>query len=250
MKNNPFDLSGRRALVTGSSRGIGRAVALMLADFGAEVVVHGSCHGEKLRQTVGDIQKSGGVSTGVAADISSAEGLQTLIKACGSVDIIVLNASVQSYQSVEDFTSEEFLRQYDINVRSSFELVKAMLPGMKNRKWGRILSIGSVNQYKPSPRLAIYASTKAALMNLILNLARQYAQYGITANNIAPGVILTDRNEEILKDENARGKLLQMIPSGRFGTGDDCTALALLLCSNAGSYITGADIAVAGGMDL
>ncbi len=245
-----FDLHGKKALVTGSSRGIGRRIAMALAEAGAEVIVHGSRPGEILEKTAADIRDAGGKAVTVAADLSSEQGMRDLIESCGEVDILVLNASVQSYQLIEDFDAEEFRRQYEVNVRASFELIKAALPGMKKKNWGRILSIGSVNQCKPSPRLAVYSSTKAALMNLILNCARQYSRYGITANNIAPGVILTDRNEAVLKDENFSNELLKTIPAGRFGTVDDCAGIALLLCSDAGAYITGADIPVAGGMDL
>ncbi|MFA7230581.1 MAG: SDR family oxidoreductase [Victivallaceae bacterium] len=245
-----FNLAGHRALITGSSRGIGRTLALTLASAGAEVIVHGSRNDENLKHTVAEVKAINTQSTGIAADLSSSAAVKKLIATAGKIDILVLNASAQSYQTVEDFTPAELERQYEINIRSSFELIQAVLPLMKKQRWGRILAIGSVNQYKPSPRLAIYSTTKAALNNLIMNCAKQYAASGITFNNLAPGVILTDRNADVLKDAEFSQKILGMIPAGRFGDVSDCAGLALVLCSDAGSYITGTDIPVAGGMQL
>ena len=157
---------------------------------------------------------------------------------------------LQAYRTLTEFDPEEFAREFNTNVRSSFALVKAFLPGMAKRGFGRIITIGSVNQWKQSPRLCIYASTKSAQVNMIMNCARSYAKFGITANNIAPGVIATDRNKAALDDPAMAEMIMKQIPAARFGTAEDCAGLALLLCSDAGSYITGADIPVAGGMQL
>ena len=252
--DSPFDLKGRRALVTGSSRGIGRAIALALAKAGASVVVHGVKHSEKLDSTVSEIRALGVESAALAGDLGISKEVAALALACrksfGAPDILVLNASVQSYMPLEEFSAEEFEREYATNLRSSIELVKEFLPDMKARKWGRILSIGSVNQWTPSPRLPVYASTKAAQANFILSCARHNSQFGITANNLAPGVIVTDRNREALSDQDFSDKVMAGIPAGRFGAPEDCAGLALLLCSDAGGYITGTDIAVDGGMRL
>ena len=166
------------------------------------------------------------------------------------LDILVLNASAQAYMTVEDFDAAEFEREYRTNVQSTFELVKAFLPGMRERRFGRIIALGSVNQHRPSPRLAVYAGTKAAQANLILGLARDNAEFGITANNVAPGVITTDRNSAVLSDAKKAEEIRKVIPAGRFGTAEDCAGLILLLASEAGSYITGEDITIDGGMHL
>lgn len=253
-----FNLSGHTVLVTGSSRGIGLAIAAALAQAGANVAIHGSRESDALGQAVKKIdalaRPKGAKAAGFAADLANSDAADALPEkieaALGAVDILVLNASAQKYQTIEEFTTEEFALEYRVNVQTAFMLIKKVLPGMKQRKWGRILSIGSVNQWKPSPLLPIYASSKSAQANLILNCARQYSSFGITANNLAPGIIETDRNREALQNKGYAEKLLSAIPAGRFGTVEDCAGLALLLCSNAGSYITGADIAVAGGMQL
>lgn len=249
-----FDLKGKTALVTGSSRGIGKAIAQALAAAGAEVIIHGSRPDPRLDETVAEIIADGGKAYQCSADLGSVDETERLAEACnvftGKLDILVLNASAQSYQKIEDFTAELLQWHYAVNLQSSFLLIKKCLPGMQERKWGRLLSVGSVNQWKPSSHLAIYASSKSALSNLMMNCAKQYSAAGITANNLAPGVIPTDRNQEALQDDKMVARLLEMIPARRFGTVDECAGLALLLCSNAGAYITGADIPVTGGMHL
>lgn len=251
---NLFNLKGRVALVTGSSRGIGRAIALALAEAGATVAVHGVRRSENLTSIQSQIQANGGKAVAVTGNIGDSGSVAGIVNACretcGAPDILVLNASVQAYMPIEEISVAEFDREIAANLRSAFELVRAFLPDMKAKGWGRILSIGSVNQWKPSPRLPVYAAIKSALANFIVNCALQYSRYGITANNLAPGVITTDRNAKALSDQEYSEQLRTNIPAGRFGTPEDCAGLALLLCSDAGAYITGEDIAVDGGMHL
>lgn len=224
-----FQLNGRTALVTGSTRGIGLAVADTLEQYGARVIRHNSR----------------------IADLASVEDTARLLAEAGPVDILVLNASCQHYRTMEEaFDEKEFAEQVNVNLRSSIQLVHGVLPGMKERRWGRVLAIGSINQWKQSPQLAVYAATKAALSNLMQNCARAYAADGITFNTLAPGVIATDRNREALADPGTVERLLKAIPARRFGMPEDCAGAALLLCSEAGAYITGADIPVTGGMQL
>ncbi len=230
-------LKGKRALVTGSSRGIGTAIANALEDAGAEVIRHG-------------VSERPGLAGYIAGDLGNPDALEKVIAAAGDIDILVLNASTQRYQTVEDFSPEDFEEHFRINVSASMRMIQAFLPGMQKKKWGRVLALGSVNQWKQSPRLPIYAATKSALSNVMQNCARKYAADGITFNVLAPGVIATDRNTEALANPEIVEKLMNVIPARRFGTAEDCAGLALLLCSTAGSYITGSDIAVAGGMQL
>ncbi len=165
-------------------------------------------------------------------------------------DIVVANASIQERVAWEEITEEQALRHYQVNVASILSLIQASVPAMRERGWGRILTIGSVQQTVPHPQLAAYAVTKSALLNLVRNLAKQLAPDGITVNNLAPGAIATDRNAEALSDEDYRNLVVSHIPAGRIGEAGDCAGAALLVCSDAGRYITGADLYVDGGMSL
>ena len=245
-----FRLDGKRSLVTGSSRGIGKAIAMALGEAGAEVIFHGSQPGEKLAASLEEAKKKKIQCRSVTGDLSDPEQVQHLISPVGEIDILVLNASVQKYQRVPEFNMKEFETEFRVNVGSAFLLIQGFLPGMLQKKWGRVISLGSVNQWKQSPRLAVYAATKSALCNLIQNCAREYGKDGITFNNIAPGVIATDRNQAVLSDPQQSAEILKLIPAGRFGQAEDMAGLALLLCSEAGSYLTGSDIPVAGGRQL
>jgi NAD(P)-dependent dehydrogenase (short-subunit alcohol dehydrogenase family) len=121
---------------------------------------------------------------------------------------------------------------------------------MQKKKWGRILTVGSVQQIRPHQQMIVYAASKVAQMSMVRSLAPQFAPFGITVNNLAPGAIATGRNEEVLADKNYKALVESKIPVGYVGEPDDCASAALLLCSNAGSYITGQDIYVDGGMGL
>lgn len=240
-----FDLSGKKALVTGSSQGIGFAIAKALAKHGAEVFVHGS-NEEKCHRAAEKIPNS----KVVAVNLVSADCADRLYALTGDVDILVLNASVQIRGDWTDIAPEDFDKQMRINVFSAISLISKYVPYMKKQKNGRILTIGSVNQRKQNPALSAYAASKSALFNVVENMARELAADGITVNNIAPGVILTPRNDEALADEEYRKKVFATIPAGYGGTPDDIAPAALLLCSDEGRYITGADLLIDGGMHL
>lgn len=241
-----FDLSGKTALVTGSTQGIGFAVANILARKGARVFVNGASSMEKCRAAAEQIPNS----VPVLANLLKKEDIHTLYQTTGDVDILVLNASVQIKRGWECVSAEEFDMQMSCNVKSSLLLIQNYAPYMKRQKWGRIVTIGSVNQYRQHPLLSVYSISKAAQMKLVQNLAPQLAPFGITINNIAPGTIETPRNEEALSDAALREKLLASIPCGYFGAPEDIAPAALLLCSDEGRYITGVDLVVDGGMRL
>lgn len=249
-----FDLSGRTALVTGSSRGIGKAIAEILGLAGAHVIVHGSRPSETLDATLESFKDMGIKCSKANGDISKTEDNKKLIedalKEFGKLDILVLNASLQHRQKWNEVTSHDLTDQVNTNMRSTIELVQGFAPGMIKNKWGRILTIGSVNQQKPIPDFVIYAATKSAVLNIVQNLAKQLAPSGITVNNIAPGAMDTDRNKAILSDKKYLEKVCSEIPAGFIGKASDCAGAALLLCSNAGRYITGADIYIDGGISL
>ena len=249
-----FRLVGRRALVTGSSRGIGQSIALALAEAGADVAIH--CAG---RLALAEATAAQAASYGVKAIVAQAELSDPaavarlhaeVVARLGDPDILVLNASVQFRTPWRKISPEAAQQQLAVNVVAALRLIQLCEPAMTARGWGRILTIGSVQQSRPHPDMAIYAASKSAQLNLVGNLARQLAPFGVTINNLAPGVISTDRNTDALADAAYAAQVRAKIPAGRFGDPGDCTGAALLLCSEAGRYITGQDLYVDGGMAL
>jgi len=184
------------------------------------------------------------------ADLSQPDCADKLYEQTGDVDILVLNASVQVRKAWDEITSEEFDKQIDTNLKASLFLIQRYVPHMKKQGWGRIVTVGSVQQYKPHKDMAVYAASKCGQMSLVNNLARQLADDGITINNLSPGVIATPRNEGALSDAEYAKKVMEGIPVGCAGTAEDCAAPILLLCSEEGRYITGTDLIVDGGMHL
>lgn len=249
-----FDLSGHTALVTGSSRGIGRAIALGLAGWGATVAVHGTRLSNALDETLAEVKRLSPGSVAVTGDLSDPEVPSRLVSevvaALGALDILVVNASIQIRKPWAEVTQAEAELQMQVNFHATLKMIQAAVPGMRANKWGRILTIGSVQQYLPHPDMIVYAASKSAQENLIRNLAKQLAADRITVNNLAPGVILTDRNATVLADEAYAERVRNMIPLRYFGEPQDCVGAALLLCSEAGRYITGTDLLVDGGMSL
>jgi NAD(P)-dependent dehydrogenase (short-subunit alcohol dehydrogenase family) len=248
---NHFDLAGRTALVTGSSRGIGRAIVLALAEYGADVAVHCNRRLEDAEEVAGQAQGFGVRSLVVQADIGDAEGPPRLIEAVtgglGAIDILVLNASIEERVPWVEISLDSFQRQVDVNLRSTMQLFQLVVPGMMERRWGRVVTLGSIQQVKPHPAMLLSAGHKMAQLNMARNLALQVAHTGVTVNNLAPGAILTERNAEPLSDPANRARTEGRIPLGRLGAPDDLVGAALLLCSEAGRYMTGVDLFVDGG---
>jgi len=249
-----FDLSGHSALVTGSSRGIGRAIALGLAECGAAVAVHGTKPAKALDETLADVRTLSPRSIAVTGELSQPDVPARLVAdamaALGGLDILVANASIQIRKPWAEVTQAEMEQQMQVNFHATLRMIQAAVPAMRAKKWGRILTIGSVQQQRPHPDMVVYAASKSAQENLVRNLAKQLGPDGITINNLAPGVILTDRNAPVLADEAYAERVRGMIPLRFFGETEDCVGAALLLCSDAGRYITGVDLLVDGGMAL
>ena len=254
MLPNPFDrfhLTNRTALVTGARREIGRAIALTLAGAGARVAVHHAGSAEEAvdaAAVVARIQAAGGEAAAFGQDFAQDDAglhLSAAVAAWSPVDILVLNASIELPEDYRAITREHFDRQIAVNLRTTLELLQTLVPPMAERGWGRVVTIGSVQQERPHPAMMVYAGTKAAQLNWALNLARQFGGQGVTVNNLAPGAILTARNREQMVAEGAA--LAARIPAGRLGTPEDLVGAALLLCSDAGRYINGQNLFVDGG---
>jgi len=240
--------------VTGASRGIGRAIAIGLAEAGADVVVHYQNAAEAAKDCARAIESAGRRAWIVSADFSRAgSGAALARQALGMVsqlDILVLNAGGGLRQAFVDVTAEGFLAQAHANFLAGFELLQACLPPMAARGWGRVVTIGSVQQVRPNPALSVYAAMKSAQLNLVVNLAKQYARHGVTVNNVAPGMIATDATAPQLAQEATRAAILDEIPARSIGEPVDCVGPVVMLCSEAGRYVTGVDLFVDGGMHL
>lgn len=241
-----FDLHGKTALVTGSTQGIGFAIAEALAAHGAKVFVHGARDFEKCRAASERIAGS----IPVTADLTMPDCAEVLFAKTGEVDILVLNASIQYKKAWDAYSAEEFDAQMSCNLRASYFLMKKYAEGMKGRGFGRIVTLGSCNQYNQHPELSLYAATKAAQFKLVKNIAPALAPFGVTVNNIAPGAIATPRNAAIFEDDEKRAAVEEKIPAGRFGTPADIAPAVLLLCSEEGAYITGSELVIDGGLSL
>lgn len=249
-----FNLEGRTALVTGSTRGIGRAILLGLVDCGARVIVHGSKDSEAAHATCAEARDRGGEVDFIAANLSDEEATRELARSAlerhETVDILVFNASIQFMTNWMEITTEEFDLQIKTNLHATLILAQLLVPPMQTQKWGRLLMIGSVQETLPHHAMAVYAATKNAQTSLMRNLAKQLAPDGITVNNIAPGVINTDRTARGIQNPVRLKRMLGGIPANRCGQPEDCAAAAALICSDAGSYITGASLSIDGGMSL
>ena len=241
-----FDLTGKRALVTGSTQGIGFEIAKTLAEHGATVFVHGASNVEKCTNASNRIAGS----TPVLANLLEVGEIDALYEKTGDVDILVLNASIQYKRNWDEFTLEEYEQKMNCNVRASYLLMKKYASGMKEKGWGRIVALGSVNQYNQHPELSLYGATKAAQFKLVKNFAPLLAPYGITVNNVSPGAIETPRNEDVCSDPKRKAAVVAGIPCGRFGLPSDISPAVLLLCSDEGAYITGSEIVIDGGLSL
>lgn len=235
-----------KILVTGSTQGIGKAIAAAFVKEGDEVFVHCSKDKEKAER----IRKEIGATGAVIADLSDMREVRNLYKKTGAVDCLILNASVQYKQQWQEITEEAIDRQFSVNVKSTLLLMQAYYPAMKENGFGRIITIGSVNQNRCHPELSLYSATKCAVMRLVKNIAKEAAPFGVTVNNVSPGAIDTPRNADVYNNSDLRRKVESAIPMGRFGTPEDCAGVVLFLCGKDGGYITGADIAVDGGMSL
>lgn len=240
----------KTALITGSSRGIGKAIALRLASDGFKVIIH--CSGDTAKaQVVRDtIISNGGQAEVLAANLCNLEETEKLADKAKNVDVLVLNASIQIRNNWLDITVKESYDQLNCNLISSLILMQKVVPYMKEKGWGRIITIGSIQEKKPHPDMLIYSAGKAAQTNMAESLANQLAPYGITVNNVAPGIILTDRNTDALSNKEYAKQVLDKIPAGYFGTPDDCAPTVSLLCSDEGKYITGQNIFIDGGRGL
>ena len=232
MLKEKFDLTGKTALVTGSTRGIGLAIGDAFKEYGAKVIRHNS--------KVCDL-----------ADPAAIDAWFDALEKAGDLpDILVANASIQAKIPWTEFPLDEAQKEMQVNFFATLRMFQRCYPKMKAQKWGRLIVVGSVNERRPHPDMCVYAATKSAQENLVRGVARQVAPEGITVNNLCPGVFNTDRNRECLADPVYGPKVTAAIPMHDYAVPEDAAGAALLLASDAGRYITGATIMVDGGLSL
>lgn len=257
-------LTGRTALVTGSSSGIGAAIASQLAAEGCRVIVHGRRQ-QPVADQVARIRRDGGRATGVSGDLGDAADTDALLDevlAHGEVDILIANAGPFAEHTFEEASDDDYLRAFESNALSVVRCVRAVLPGMRRRGWGRIITLGTRGAITPLANMIDFSSAKAAVANLTGSLAQQLAGSGITANTISPGVILTPGMREMfLERAEAAGDTRPWAeleadvvadyaanPTGRLGRPEDIAAAALFLASPHADYVNGATLRVDGGI--
>lgn len=243
-----FDLTGRNALVTGASGGIGAAVATALHAAGAAVALSGTREAP-LQELAARLGARAHVVTANLGDASAVEALpKQAAEAMGSVDILVNNAGITRDNLFMRMSDEEWAQVLEVNLTSSFRLARGVLRGMMKARWGRIVSITSVVAQTGNPGQGNYAAAKAGLVGMSKSLAYEVASRGITVNCVAPGFIETSMTDALTDDQKAR--ILGQIPAGRMGRPDEIAAAVLYLSSPQAAYVTGATLHVNGGMAM
>lgn len=242
----------RVALVTGGSRGIGRAIAERLAESGHRIVVNYSSNQEAAEEVVSGIESSGGSALAVRADVSVRDDVDALfesaISAFGPVEILVNNAGITRDNLLLRMTDDDFDRVIATNLRSTFLCTKAAVRGMLRARWGRVISIASVAGISGNPGQANYAASKAGIIGFSKSIAKEVGSRGITSNVIAPGFIATDMTDGL--GDEIKSTAVASISLGRFGTPGEVAAAVDFLASDGGGYITGQVLAVDGGITL
>ncbi|WP_319773621.1 3-oxoacyl-[acyl-carrier-protein] reductase [Breoghania sp.] len=243
-----FDLTGKTALVTGATGGIGEAIARTLHARGATVTLSGTRQ-EKLDALASDLGERVHVA---AANLSSREAVDGLVPAAeaamGGLDILVNNAGITRDNIFMRMKDEEWDQVLEVNLTSIFRITRAAIKGMMKRRYGRIIGITSIVGVTGNPGQVNYSAAKAGLIGMSKSLAREVASRNITVNTIAPGFIATAMTDEL--NEKQREAILQTIPAGRLGTGDEIASAALYLASTEAGYVTGQTIHVNGGMAM
>ncbi len=239
-----LEISGRIALVTGASRGIGRAIAVSLAKAGVDVAVNFQFREKEAQEACAEIKSLGRRSLAVQADVSRAEEVSRLVKTIekelGTISILINNAGIAKPRSLEEMTEEVWDETLRINLKSCYLVTEAVLPGLRSQHWGRIINVSSTAAQVGGVVGPHYAASKAGILGLTHSYASRLFKEGITVNAICPALIITDMVSENLRARPDR------IPVGRFGTVEEVADVALMLAGN--GYMTGQTIQVNGGL--
>ena len=249
-----FSLEGKVAVITGASRGIGRAIALHFAQAGARVVVSSRKY-DNVQAVADEIVKSGGEAVPVQAHVGRPEDVTALVQhtidTFGRLDIAVNNAATNPhFGSLLDADEGQWDKILDTNVKGSFRVCKAAVPHMADSGGGKIINMASIAGLRPSPGMGVYSVSKASLVMLTQVLAQELGSSNIQVNAIAPGVIKTRFSQILWQIPQFAEPILDRLPLGRFGEPEDVTGLALYLASPASDYVTGSVFVVDGGMNV
>ena len=249
-------IKGKRALVCASSKGLGRGCAEALAEAGVDLVLNAR-GSEALEATAAEIRSKFGVTvTTVAADVATQEGRDALLAAAGDVDILVNNAGGPPPGMWSDWDRDDFIAALDANMLSPIALMKALMPGMIDRGWGRVVNITSGSVKAPIPALGLSNSARAGLTGYVAGTSRQVAQFGVNINNLLPGIHATDRAASLdagvskaqgIDMAAAKAQREATIPARRYGTAAEFGAACAFLCSNHAGFIVGQNLVVDGG---
>ncbi len=249
-------IASKKALVCASSKGLGRGCAEALAQAGVNLVLNGRT-ADTLETTAQAIRDTYGVTVDcVVADVATEDGRAALLAAAGDVDILVNNAGGPPPGMWSDWDRDDFIAALDANMLAPIALMKALLPGMIDRGWGRVVNITSGSVKAPIPQLGLSNSARAGLTGYVAGTARQVAEYGVTINNMLPGIHATDRAESLdqgvmdaqgIDRDTARAQRQATIPARRYGTSAEFGATCAFLCSQHAGFIVGQNIVLDGG---
>lgn len=249
-------ISGKRALVCGASKGLGRGCAEALAEAGVNLVINART-AETLEQTAAEIRAKYGVTVEtVACDVTTSEGQKQVINAAQGVDILVTNAGGPPPGMWSDWNRDDFIKALDANMLTPVALMTALMPAMIEKGWGRVVNITSQSVKAPIPQLGLSNSARAGLTGFVAGTSRQVAPHGVTINNMLPGLHDTDRalsldtgvsNAEGITVADARAKREATIPARRYGTTTEFGAMCAFLCSDKAGFIVGQNIMLDGG---
>jgi len=246
-------LENRVALVTGSSSGIGQAIAVKLAQLGANIVINYVARREGAEETLKQVEGSGARGIIVQADVSKLAELQSLVdrgwEAFGCIDILVNNAGLEKKAAFWDATEEDYDRVLGVNLKGPFFLTQAFVRRLRSvKKPGRIINVSSVHEDMAFPGFTSYCTSKGGMRMLMRSLAVELGPEGFTINNVAPGAIATPINKSLLEDKPKLNALLANIPLGRLGSSGDVANLVAFLASDEAAYVTGSTFIVDGGL--
>jgi 3-oxoacyl-[acyl-carrier protein] reductase len=247
-----FDLAGKIAIVTGGSRGIGRAASIALAEAGARVLVNYRSNEEAASETLRLLKDAGGQGELLGFDVSDPDSVEAAIKGAvarhGRIDILVNNAGISIDQLLLRVSLRDLETTWATNVNGAVFCAKACIRPMMKNRWGRIINLSSVVAESGNPGQVVYSASKAALLGVTRTLAREYASRGITVNAISPGFIETDMTADL--PDPARQAIVDKTPLGRIGRPEEVAAAVVFLASDEASYITGQVVRVNGGMHV